>query len=130
MCSFEMMCLSTTCPLKLLDLLYSVATTTTRSVVLHRHCLRPMARAKRSSIVFSLGALLLSALLLPQASAQATGTVTTLAGGNGSTASGSANGVGTVATFSGPIGVALSANASFALVVSSDVLCYDEGRGS
>ena len=74
--------------------------------------------------------LAVSVLLLPQASAQATGTVTTLAGGNGSTASGSANGVGTNATFNGPVGVALSVNGSFALVVSSDVLCYDEGRGS
>ena len=88
-----------------------------------------MARAKRSSIVLSLRALLLavSVLLLPQASAQAMETVTTLAGGNGGTASGSANGVGTIATFNNPNGVALSVDGSFALVVSSDVLFnYDE----
>ena len=81
-----------------------------------------MARAKRSCIVLSLPSLLLSVLLLPQASAQAMGTVTTLAGGSGGTASGSANGVGTIGTFNLPFGVALSVNASFALVVSSDVL--------
>ena len=80
-----------------------------------------MARAKQSSIVLSPRVLLLavSVLLLPQASAQAMGTVTTLAGGNGSTAIGSTNGVGTAATFYYPDGVALSANGSFALVVSS-----------
>ena len=85
-----------------------------------------MARAKRSSIVLSLRVLLFaeSALLLPQASAQAIDSgaaVATAAGGNGGTASGSANGVGTIATFNRPVGVALSVNASFALVVSSAV---------
>ena len=85
-----------------------------------------MARAKRPSIVLSQRVLLLavSFLLLPQVSAQATGIVTTLAGGNGGTASGSANGVGTIATFRNPVGVALSVNASFSLVVRSDVLFY------
>ena len=84
-----------------------------------------MARAKRSSIVLSLRVLLfaVSVLLLPQASAQTMGTVTTVAGGNGGTASGSVNGVGTMATFNLPAGVALSVNGSFALVVCSDVLC-------
>ena len=103
----------------------SVATTT-RAVVLHRRYPRPMARAKRSSIVLSQRVLLLavSFLLLPQVSAQATGIVTTLAGGNGGTASGSANGVGTIATFSSPAGVALSVNGSFALVVSSAVFFF------
>ena len=103
----------------------SVATTT-QSVILHRRYPRPIARAKRSSIVLSLRALLLavSVLLLPHASAQAMWTVTTVAGGNGGTASGSVNGVGTIATFSYPVGVALSVNASFALVVSIAVLCY------
>ena len=127
--------LSSSLPLRtfcMLRLQAKSVATTTRSVVLHRLFPRPMARATRSNIVFSLRALLLYVLLLPQASAQTMGTVTTLAGGNGGTASGSANGVGTNATFNGPVGVALSVNGSFALVVSSDVLCYDadEGWGS
>ena len=94
-----------------------------------------MPWAKWPRIVLSLrGVLLLavSVLLLPQASAQAMwAAVATVAGGNGGTASGSANGVGTIATFNLPIGVALSVNASFALVVSSDVLFYyaEELRG-
>ena len=53
-----------------------------------------------------------------QAPSPAFGIVTTLAGGNGGTESGSANGVGTAATFYIPHGIAPSADGSFALVVS------------
>ena len=79
-----------------------------------------MGHVERSSIVFSLLLLLLAVLgVLPRASAQTMGAVTTLAGGNGGTTSGSVNGAGTAATFSGPYGVTLGVNGSFALVVST-----------
>ena len=83
-----------------------------------------VGRVERGSIILSLLLLLLAVLgALPQASAQAIWTVTTLAGGNGGTASGSTNGVGTAARFDNPAGVALSADGSLALVVSIAEFC-------
>ena len=99
----------------------SKSQTLTRSRSQSRSRSLSQTRTATPSQVASLGissSQTLSQMQTPSAQAIEYPIVTTLAGGNGGTESGSADGVGTTATFNNPFGVAQSSDRSFALIVS------------